>query len=343
MRSVIAIAGFLGAGAAAHPSFQHRHLHNKRDTFVTSTMGNEVLVEDIHDVYVTVIAGQLPSSPTSIPLAVPENRVVEASPASVSTGTPAVQEKYALPVANGQEYQLPVPSYTSVELQAPIETSDPLSSVTPIVVTVQASDAAPSPSPLSTPVAAAAAPAASPAASSQEASDTYWATSPLSPLGGGPGAKDILTQANYWRKQWKNLPPFTWSSVLAKNSYMTAINFEGKDPENPIVHHLYPGSSSQCEGEGDGTTVTSQGLTPFEVSFLYWLCEDNTDLPCEELCMPYIPGLACKWGPLNDTKPGESRTAHADIIGGTVSQIGCYYQDSKSPDEWGLWTCDYGY
>jgi len=299
MRSAVAIATLLGAGAIAHPSFEHRHPHNRRDKFVTSTMVNEVLVEDFKDpVTVTVTAGQLPSPQPFIPLPVPEKLAVEASPA------------------------------------APL-------SVTPIATPTQISKAAPSLPPASSSMAAAA-PASAPASSSPEGSGTFWATSPMSPLGGGSGAKDILTQANYWRKQWKGLPPFTWSSLLANNAYMTAMNVEFTKPEPDLMHgmehKLYPGSFSQCEGAPHWTTVTPQGLTPFELAFLGWICETPTSniiTGCNWLYEPYIPL----------TPLLKNETDHAAIIGGTVSQIGCYFRDHGGDgiDNSGIWTCDFAY
>lgn len=261
---------------------------------MTSTIGNEVIVEDIKAVTVTVNAGHLPSSQPVIPLPIPEKLAVEAPPA------------------------------------APL-------SVTPIAIPTRTS---PSPPASSTPVVApAAAPAPAPAASSSGGSDTFWATSPMSPLSGGRGAKDVLTQANHWRNQWKGLPPFTWSSILANNSYMTAMNFEFTDPNpmNAMQHKLYTGSTTQCESQPHWTAVTSQGLTPFELAFLHWICErpnSNIIEGCNGLYDPYVPRLF--------PRP-DSDTRHADIIGGTVSQIGCYFRDhgGAGVSNTGIWTCDF--
>lgn len=178
----------------------------------------------------------------------------------------------------------------------------------------------------------------------------------MSPLGGGSGAKDVLTQANHWRKLWKGLPPFTWSPVLANNSYMTAtqptynttevnpttgqpVQVEHNEGEAKVMgHYLYPGSSSQCIATGADKTVTSEGFTPFDLAFLMWICERyNSNIPCEKTCDPYIPGLECAY--LHPT--GDDPYGHADIIGGTVTQIGCYYMNSGNSGDTGLWTCDF--
>jgi len=349
MRSSIAILTFVGTVALAHPSIKHRHLHQKRDTVLTTTIGNEVIVEDIQDVYVTVPPGfQIPGSEPTSSLAVPENLAVQtpaisaSSSSSSSSATPAVQEKYAYPGGNSlwsEYHQRQHPSQSSIESQVPtpVETSTTLSPTTPSLVS-PASPTEVLPSSQSSTTAPASVSTAS-AVSSPVATGSFWAKSPMSPLAGGSGSKDVLTQANYWRNKWLNLPPFTWSSTLANNSYMTATQptyYRTDDNGNNVPHNeggamvmgheLYPGSSSQCIASGDDTTM-NQDLTPFEVAFLLWICEEpNYNIPCAQI---------------GSGKP-TSDTGHADIIKGTVSQIGCYYMDSVGNSGFtGMWTCDF--
>jgi len=163
-------------------------------------------------------------------------------------------------------------------------------------------------------------------------------------MAGGSGAKDVLTQANYWRKQWKGLPPFTWSPVLAKNAYLTAtepifttVNDKGETVKHnqggamEMNHNLNPGSNAQCIAGGNDAGVT-QDLTPFEHAYLMWICEMPTagiQATCDSIQKP-------------SNNPG---TGHAEIIAGKYSQIGCYYMDSvqqKDPNHpGGMWTCDF--
>lgn len=283
-----------------------------------------------------------PAQPTSS-LAIPENLAVETPPASSSTAvSPDVQEKLAYPGGNGQWSRYQPWQYSVSQAPAPVETfpapvSSPIqtSEAAPSVASpIQTSEAAP---PSSSPAVASATAAQTSAASSPVSSGTFWAKSPMSPLSGGSGAKDVLTQANYWRKQWLSLPPFVWSAVLANNSYMTTTqpttyttNSDGTTtPHNEggaevMGHDLYPGSSAQCIASGDDTTITD-GYTPFEKAFLMWICEEpNANIPCSALGYN---------GPVTET-------GHADIIKGTVGQIGCYYMNAAGKST-GMWTCDF--
>ncbi|KAL6716256.1 hypothetical protein ACLMJK_005822 [Lecanora helva] len=269
MRSLIPLLALFSAGVFAHPALKHLQLAEKRDRTVTTTIGNQVIVEDIEDVYVTVPpGGQMPeSTPTATPKA-PIKRPVA-------------------PVA-------PAPSVSS-----------------PSAVPQSSASAAPEPSETSTPV----------------SSGTFWAQSPKSPLSGGAGSKDVLSQANYWRQKWLGLPPFTWSSTLADNAYKTATTAtyytteNGKQvPHNEggatvMGHELYPGSHGQCIIEGDDTAIKN-GLTPFDRAWLGWICEEpNNNIPCDQIG--------------NIKYNGD--TGHAEIIkSSSYSQIGCYYMDSTS-------------
>ncbi len=239
---------------------------------------------------VTVTAGQNPSSQPVAPPRVAEKLAVQAPP--------------------------PVPLVVDPPSPAP-------SSTTPPATSSQTPEASPSPPPV-------AAPAPVPATSQPEDSNTFWATSPMSPHAGGSGAKDVLTQANYWRQQWKGLPPYTWSSTLAKNAYDTAMNVEERNATDPMAHALYDGSTAQCENEGLDATVDSQGLTPFEHAYLGWLCEEPTpNLPCY-----------CK-DTSKYTIPCPSERDHSDIVKSSRNQIGCYYTEPKGGAIWGVWTCDF--
>lgn len=316
MRSAIAISALLGAGAFALPSLQHRHLHDKRhDGHDTNHMDNAEVVEVVELYTVTITAGQpLPTPQEDAPIAAPQKLAVNPVPAP---------QKLAVN---------PVP-------QQPKSVTPPASSSTaPVVV----------PQPTSSTPAASSAPASAPVSSTPQDPNTFWATSPMSPTAGGSGAKDVLTQANYWRQQWKGLPAFTWSSELAKNAYLTATepiytttNKEGKVEKHnqggamDMNHHLNPGSSSQCIASGNDGSVTLD-LTPFEHAYLMWLCEMPT------------AGIqqACDRLPKPGKNPGKNPgTGHAQIIQGSVSKIGCYYMDAiiqKDPNnKGGLWNCDF--
>ena len=92
-------------------------------------------------------------------------------------------------------------------------------------------------------------------------------------------------------------------------------------------HDLYPGSMAQCIITGDDTTF-NQDLTPFDVAWLGWLCEEpNDNIPCAQI---------------GSGKP-TSDTGHAEIIKSTsYSKMGCYYMNSVGDSGYtGMWTCDF--
>ena len=270
-----------------------------------------------------------------------------ASPSSVQSDTNE-QEKFNQPnngPLNGPPNQLSSSQSMSVAQSSfvvqPSIISQPLAA-SPAPAPIQTSNTAPSPNtPVATPTPIQS--SSSTPSSVPSSSDTYWASAPMSPLAGGQGAQSILDSANKLRQAWmSNTTKFTWSPTLANNSYMTATQpvYDTEVSGTPVPHNegggnqmgheLYPGSSSQCIIYGDDQTINGT-LTPFETAFLGWICEEPNEY---DMCIQqgYIKASV--------------DTGHADIIKGTVSQIGCYYMNST---EWnsssglppGMWTCDF--
>lgn len=140
---------------------QHRHLHDKRHD------NNAEVVEVVEMYTVTVMAGQpLPTPQEDAPIAAPQKLAVKPVPAP---------QKLAVN---------PAP-------QQPKSVTRPASSSTPPVVV---------PEPTSSTPAASSSAAPAPDTSTPQDANSFWSTSPSSPLAGGSGAKDVLTQANYWRQ-----------------------------------------------------------------------------------------------------------------------------------------------
>lgn len=327
MHSALPILALLGAGALAHPSLKHLRLHEKRDEVNTVTKGNEVYVEYLDEITVTVpYGGQTtpPATTTTAAVVVPENLAVNPVPVNNK------QAKGRRPGSSLINFsQTPTSIIDFSVTPVPVKTSK-----TPVASPIQTTSAKPESE--SEPSASTSAAAAPSDTATTPVDGKAWAKSPLSPISGGSGAKDVLTQANYWREKWMGLPPFTWSSTLAQNAYKTATSpietvtdpKTGKTSKKnqggatEMNHALYEGSMGQCIAGGDNAKVT-EDLTPFEHAFLMWICElPNANIPCD--------GGA----------GGE--TGHADIIKGEYSEIGCYYMDSTGDSGMtGMWTCDF--
>ena len=375
MRASIALSTLLGAGAIAQPHLKHAgpHHHNhKRDQVEYYQEGNKMVEEHIHDVYVSVTAGQ-PSSTTAMPVVAQEKVAIQpvspaATPTSVAVvGKHAVHNHYyqqAAPQVHSSNVVVAAspPSVTPVAAPAAVPVKayvapKPSTSVTASVASSPSSSADKPSTSVTAPV------ASSPPSS---ADNTYWSTSPMSPISGG-GGSDVLTAANKWRTLWMtNTTDFVWSDTLAHNAYLTATEaiFTAPDPKTgqPVKHNeggakemnhnINSGSNGQCEASGMGNVAMNpkaNGLTPFEEAWLMWLCEKRT---------PAISDTCIKlgYGECFPT-PDNQCDGHAQIIEGSFTQLGCYYMNATNSDgtpykdsagNWingyaGIWTCDFGF
>ena len=327
MRTSIAIAALLGAGALAQPRFRNVHRHHKRDQIKQWDEGGVHLVEDI--VYVTVPPGQ-------------------GAPAASPAASPIGQAKYVQNGNGGYQGQgagqQPAPSPSVSVTQTPIikyaQQQPSTQATSPSAAPSQVNIVQPQPQPQQQRTSAsAAAPAPSPSTNTQSSNapsdGSYWASSPLSPPN-TPGAQDVLFRANYWRTKWNpSLGPFTWSSTLAKNAYTTTVTPttyttdsngqqvpHGEGGATVMGHMLNPGSNAQCIA-GGGNSAMKGDLTPFDQAFLMWICEEPN-------------GLAECAG---QGGAGGGETGHAEIIKGKYDQIGCYWMGSDKYG--GMWTCDF--
>jgi len=357
MRASIALSALLGAGAIAQPHLKHAGLHrpnHRRDQVDYYQQGNEMVEEHIVDVYVSATVGQ-PSPPTAVPAVAQEKVAIQpVSPAATPTSV-AVVGKH---VVHNHDYQQAAPQVQSsnVVIAAPPPSVTPVAA--PAAVPVKAY-VAPKPS------TSVAAPVASSPPSSGD--NTYWSTSPMSPISGG-GGSDVLTAANKWRTLWmKNTTDFVWSSTLAHNAYLTATEavFTTPDPVTgaPVKHNEggakemnhnidRPGSNGQCEASGEGNVAMNpkaNGLTPFEEAWLMWICEKR-NAAISDTCQKLGYG-ECFPTPTNECD------GHAKIIEGSFTQLGCYYMNATSSNRtpykdsagnWingyaGIWTCDFAF
>ena len=288
--SIILPIALLAASVVAHPHHGAGHRHAQRDTIEYDSNGD--VVEEV---------------------------VVVKTVTKSSEPTAGGEKKYAV---HHEEYHWappPAPTTSSTPPPPPpVETPPPES--TPAPSSTQ--EAAASPAGDSNPTGTG--PVPGPSNINVAGSDT-WDTAPNS-MG-----KSILGTANYWRKVWApNTTDFVWDETLAGNARQTTVlpvtNGQNEGGASQMNHHLFPGSNAQCINEGDGDQMNGD-LTPFEVAWLGWLCEEpQNGIPCDKI---------------NESYGGD--VGHAQIIIGDVNKIGCYYMDSTtpSPNFKGMWTCDF--
>lgn len=306
--SIIVPVTLFAASVIAHPHGAGHPHKSKRETHQYMQDGH-VVVEEIVVKTITVPAGGMPTSS----VAPAQNKVVQHQYHGHRTSS---HVKAPAPSSSSSVYvppPAPEPSSTPEEVQTPAP---------------QTTEDAPAPSqtqaetspteggggnPEST------GPVPGPNNIDTKGSEA-WATAPNS-MG-----KSILGTLNYWRTRWApSTVDFEWDSQLATNARLTAVNDEGG--ANEMKHHLYDGSMAQCINEGDGESMNGD-LTPWENALLGWLCEKPNDkIPCDQI------GEAGHY----------ASTGHADIIGGSVTKVGCYYMDSTEshPNFKGMWTCDF--
>ncbi|KAL9103939.1 MAG: hypothetical protein Q9187_008953 [Circinaria calcarea] len=153
-----------------------------------------------------------------------------------------------------------------------------------------------------------------------------------SPLSGGIS---LLTTVNKYRQLY-SLPTLSWSSVLTENALKTGTDGGGVTQ----THQLNPGSFAQVITPGMSTAVVDLGGdTPFELSYVAWLCEVSSDSQLSaggvNQCDLVEKVLHMRY----------SSTGHYDILTSKkYTQIGCAF--ARNPGAaatsvyQGLWVCD---
>lgn len=152
------------------------------------------------------------------------------------------------------------------------------------------------------------------------------------------GGQSILGTCNKWRKQY-GLPTFKWDSQLEKNALKTGTDGRGQNQ----VHQLNQGTMGQVITPGMVEKYGGDlgGDTPFELSYVAWLCEvpsDKLKADGKDQCKLVKDNLHMYY----------SDTGHYDILTSTsYSKIGCAFADNPDKDNntpyQGLWVCDLGY
>ena len=215
------------------------------------------------------------------------------------TTTPTAPERLVAPVQNTNNEQ---PYY---QHSSPAEV--PVTPTTPTAVPVQTPTSSAAPAP----------------AQSNTASTSGNDGAPKS------GGVSILETANKYRSLM-GYPTFTYSSTLDANAAKTNRD----DGANTMTHELNPGSMAQCIAEVDNTDGTAK-YTPFELTYLAWLCEipdDRLGNACKDM-------LAATNMQINYSDPG-----HAQILRTqSYTTMGCNYMDSTQSNAnfKGMYTCDF--
>lgn len=146
----------------------------------------------------------------------------------------------------------------------------------------------------------------------------------------------LLTTINKWRKIYK-LPLLRWNHQLELNALKTATDGAGQYQN----HELNPGTMAQVISPGMEVKYGGNlgGDTPFELSYVAWLCESSSDPELKsdgtDQCQLVDDNLHMHY----DDK------GHYDILTSTsYTHIGCAFADN--PDSGndtpyqGLWVCD---
>ena len=336
MRSAILIpVALLAAVVSTQPHGAGHHRQFKRETRQFMEDGN-VIVEDVVVTTITVTPGFTPSAVVK-----PQEKIAQPNYQQYHHGAPwwgqhssSSSSEYTPPVVvQPNPTPTPTPSPVETPVQPPVETT-PVASPPP-----ETTESAPTNTGGSGGGSAVGTGAEPGPSNITPSGSEAWTTSPNS-MG-----KSVIGTINYWRNKWHpGAGDFVWDATLATNARLTTVN--PNQPEwddvkkqwvdtneqgaNVMNHHLYAGSNAQCINEGDGTSMNGD-LTPFEVAFLGWICEEpNDSIPCGQ-----IPEAG-----------HYSSTGHADIIGGTYTKVGCHYMDATKGGEpgWkGMWTCDFAF
>ncbi|KAL8787305.1 MAG: hypothetical protein Q9213_002296 [Squamulea squamosa] len=147
---------------------------------------------------------------------------------------------------------------------------------------------------------------------------------------------DTLSTINRWRSTL-GANPLSWSQEMANAAANTGRLNNGGLTMN---HHAPPNSAEViAPGSDNSMGLDLHGRSPFEISFISWICE----VPSPKM------GDACSLTDINNpnavmriTKGG---TGHHDIlVDNSYKKIGCAFTKKPNADSWflsqGQWVCD---
>jgi cysteine-rich secretory family protein len=144
----------------------------------------------------------------------------------------------------------------------------------------------------------------------------------------------MIASINDYRSR-AGLPPLVWDGRLATNALRTGQATGGAS----LAHMMLEGTMAQVlvQGENDASCGKDfGGYSPFELSYLSWLCESPGD-----------PGLAGRCGDVLSRSGIASggQTAHHEILSDPkYRSIGCAFSQNPSAGSCsgfnGVWACD---
>ncbi|KAL9137248.1 MAG: hypothetical protein Q9175_001530 [Cornicularia normoerica] len=145
------------------------------------------------------------------------------------------------------------------------------------------------------------------------------------------GGVPLIATVNKWRTAY-GVNTLKWNSTLEANALKT-----GNDDHGSIeTHKLNLGSMAQVITPGQEVSVGNlHGDSPFDLSYITWLCEVPTDPELEGQCQTVADVLHIKY---NDT-------GHNDILcSKSYTAIGCAFArniySTNASIYQGLWVCD---
>jgi len=163
-----------------------------------------------------------------------------------------------------------------------------------------------------------------------------------SPMSGG---KSILSIVNKYRGKY-NLNLLEWSDHLQGNAQKTTDDNHGSTQN----HELNPGSYGQCLTPGFSSATSgmkTDGLTPFEMAYLSWMCESSGDSQLSAAENGGVDLCSLITGPSSIMHMDLTELGHYKILTSTsYKTIGCAFTSnpSSTQDQWtGLWGCDLGF
>lgn len=145
------------------------------------------------------------------------------------------------------------------------------------------------------------------------------------------GGIPLIDTVNKWRIAY-GLNALEWNTTLEANALKT-----GNDDHGSIeTHELNPGSTAQVITPGQEVSVGDlNGDSPFDLSYITWLCEVPTDLELKGQCQTVSNVLHMRY----------DDTGHHDILcSKNYTAIGCAFTQNpfsaKASTYQGLWVCD---
>ncbi|KAL9608624.1 MAG: hypothetical protein Q9167_006567 [Letrouitia subvulpina] len=157
------------------------------------------------------------------------------------------------------------------------------------------------------------------------------------------GGVPLIDTVNKWRKAY-GLVQLQWDARCSQNAKKTGADSNGL-PSNQ-THEIIPPTTSQVISPGQSIRNGDYTQTPFELSYIGWLCEHPGGPLVQggvDLC-----ALQDRWLPLNPPPPPEDPEGHFKILTGVdisagLRFIGCAFTPSAEEGDkiyQGQWVCD---